>query len=286
MKSMTGFGRAEGVSAQRRITVEFKSYNSRYLELNVNLPPDLGELEPRVRGYVAERVTRGRVEVALTLVDLEGAVQVNVDAAAARAYWGALRELAGVVGTDQVRLSHLLAVGGFQRQASATDAEQVWTECQVPLEQAFAQFEEERRRDGAVTAADLARLVTAVEADLAVIEAEAPQVAERMRLAMADRMRELLAEPVDDGRVIAALAVVLAKTDLNEELVRLRGHLDAFRDALADGTRAKTMEFLSQEMMREINTVAAKGAAYSIGAAAVRAKDEIERMREHLRNLE
>ncbi len=287
MKSMTGFGRAESVAAGYRIAVEIKAYNSRYLELNVSLPADLGELEPRLRGYLAERVGRGRVELSVGVVELEGAARVSVDAAAARSHWAALHELAELVGAGGVDLSHLLAVGGFLRQARTHDPKRMWAECQEPLERAFAQFEAERRRDGANTTADLERLVAAVEADVAVIAAEAPLAAERMRAAMTRKTEQLLAEPVDDGRVVAALAVVLARADVNEELVRLRGHLQAFREALAGGgVRAKQLEFLNQELMREANTIAAKGAAYAIGAAAVRARDAIERMREHLRNLE
>jgi uncharacterized protein (TIGR00255 family) len=285
MRGMTGFGRAEYATEEHRIAVELKSYNSRYLEIQVHVPPGYGELEPRLRALVAERVGRGRVELALSVADLADTVQVRVDAAAARAYLAALQELADVAGGGPVTLSNLLAVGGFLEERRERFVEQVWRDCTGPLDDAFAQFDAACRHDGSVTAADLRRLLAEVEGDVEVIEAEAPQAAQRQRDAIAARAQELLAGAVDEDRLIAALATLLAKSDVNEELIRLRGHLGAFRDALAGGERAKKLEFISQEMMREANTVAAKGAAFSISAAAVRVKDAIERIREHLRNV-
>ena len=285
MRSMTGFGHAERATSRWHIAVEIRSYNSRYLELNLSVPTGYAELEPRLRAEIAGRVVRGRVELSLTLLDLTDAVQVNVDTVAARAYLAALRELAGLVG-GPVTLSHLLAAGRFLGEQRETRVEEVWAACRPPLQRALAQIEAARARDGAVTAEDVARLLARIEEEVGAIEAEAPEAARRMHATTAARARELLAESVDEGRMAAALAVVLAKADVNEELVRLRGHLAAFRHALHVGERAKKLEFISQEMMREVNTIAAKGTAYAMSAAAVRAKAEIERIREHLRNVE
>lgn len=286
MRSMTGFGRAEHSTPRWRISVEIRSYNSRYLELNLSVPTGYAELEPRLRAAVAAGVARGRVELSLTLLDLTDAVQVNVDTAAARAYLAALRELAALVDGGPVTLSHLLAARGLLVEQREHRLEEVWAECRLPLQQALAQLEAARARDGAVTAKDVARLLALIEGEVGAIEAEAPEAAQRMHATMAARVRELLAESVDEGRMVAALAAVLARADVNEELVRLRGHLAAFRHALDAGERAKKLEFISQEMMREVNTIAAKGTAYAMSAAAVRAKAEIERIREHLRNVE
>ena len=283
---MTGYGRAEHAGPRWRVSVEIKSYNSRFLEVSLNVPAGFAELEPRLRAAVGQRVARGRVELALALREPADAVRVTVDTASARAHLAALRELAALTGGAPVTLGHLLAVGGFLGEQRAPGVEEAWRECQLPLEQAFAGLEAARARDGAVTAADVARLLEAVAAEVAVIESEAPAAAQRMHAGMAARVRELLAEQADEGRLLAALAAVLAKADVNEELVRLRGHLDAFRHALAGGERAKKLEFIGQEMMREVNTIAAKGSAYAMSAAAVRAKTAIERIREHLRNVE
>ena len=285
MRGMTGYGRAEHATEARRIAVELKSYNSRYLEVQVNVPPGYGELEPLLRALITERVSRGRVELSLSVADLTDAVQVSADTASARAYLAALRELSDVAGGGPVTLSNLLAVGGFLKERREPCVERVWSGCRQPLEQAFAQFEAACCRDGSVTATDLRRLLAQVEREVDLIETQAPQAAQRQRAGVAARVQELLADAVDEERLIVALATLLAKSDVNEELVRLRGHLDAFRDALAGGERSKKLEFISQEMMREANTVAAKGAAFSISAAAVRVKDAIERIREHLRNV-
>ena len=285
MRGMTGFGRAEHGTEARRVAVELKSYNSRYLEIQVSVPPGYGELEQRLRARVAERVQRGRVELSLSVTDLADEVQVSADTAAARAYLAALRELSDVAGGGPVTLGNLLAVGGFLKERREPCVEQVWDDCRQPLDEAFAQFDAACRRDGSVTAADLGRLLAEVEREVGMIETEAPRAARRQRDGIAARAQELLADAVNEERLTAALATLLAKSDINEELIRLRGHLGAFRDALAGGERAKKLEFISQEMMREANTVAAKGAAFSISAAAVRVKDAVERIREHLRNV-
>lgn len=285
MRSMTGYGRVEQVTTVRRIAVELKSYNSRYLEVKVNVPPGYGALEPRLHTMVSERVARGRVELSLAIADLSNQVRVAADTDAARAYLAALRELADVAGGAPVTLSHLLAVGGFLHEQGEPCVEQAWSECRHPLAEVFAQFEATCDRDGAVTEADVRRLLTTVEREVDRIEAAAPQAVQQMHEAVAERAQALLAHGVDEGRLAAALAVVLVKSDVNEELIRLRGHVGAFRTALDGGERAKKLEFICQEMMREANTVAAKGAAYSISAAAVRVKDAIERIREHLRNV-
>ena len=285
MRGMTGFGRGEHGTEMRRVSVEVKSYNSRYLEIQVNVPPGYGELEPRLRALVAERVQRGRVELSLAVTDFADNIRVRADTVAARAYLAALRELSDVAGGGPVTLSNLLAVGGFLKERRERCAEQVWDDCRQPLDEAFAQFEAACRRDGSVTATDLRRLLAEVEREVDVIESEAPRAAQRQRDGIAARVQELLAVAVNEERLTSALATLLAKSDINEELIRLRGHLGAFRNALAGGERAKKLEFISQEMMREANTVAAKGAAFAISAAAVRVKDAVERIREHLRNV-
>ena len=217
MRSMTGFGRAEHATPRWRIAVEIRSYNSRYLELNMSVPAGYAELEPRLRAEFAGRVARGRVELSLALLDLTDAVQVNVDTAAARAYLTALRELAGLADGGPVTLSHLLAAGGFLGEQRERRVEEVWAECRLPLQQALEQLQDARARDGAVTAKDVARRLALIEEEVGAIEAEAPEAAQRMHATMAARMRELLAESVDEGRMVAALAAVLAKADVNEE---------------------------------------------------------------------
>ena len=199
MRSMTGYGRVEYLTASARIAIELKSYNSRYLEVQINLPPGYGELEPRLRVKLSEHAARGRVELTMTFADLFDQVRVVADKVAARAYLAALRELADITGGAPVTLSHLLAVGGFLREQREPCVEQAWRDCQHPLEQVFAQFEMSCDRDGAVTAADVRRLLAEVEREVDAIEAAAPPAALQMHEAMAKRAQALLAQRVDEG---------------------------------------------------------------------------------------
>jgi uncharacterized protein (TIGR00255 family) len=285
MMSMTGFGRSELATAARRITTEVRSYNSRYLEISVNLPPWLGALEPKVRRVLEGRLARGRVEVFLRSAELEEQVTVEVNAPLMQGYRGALEQLAAAMG-QQVTLDHLLAVGGLFREERTPDIELVWAAGEPVLEQALGQLLAARRAEGEATAADLQLHLAVVSDAVVAIAALAPEATVAAAAALGERAAAVLDSARDDPRVVAALAVVLSKSDINEELVRARGHIAALQAAFEEGLGAKHMEFLCQEIQREINTIAAKSSAYEMSAAAVRAKGGLERMREQLRNVE
>jgi len=283
--SMTGFGRCELATEARRVTVEARSYNSRYLEVSVSLPQSLSAFEPKVRSQVTGRIARGRVEVFFNVAELHDVVTVELNDELVAGYRAALQELANKTG-QQLTLDHLLAVGGLFRERRAQDLEIVWEDCTRALQVALDQLLRARQTEGAATAADLERHLAALSGELDAIAAWAPQSTADSTAELRQRAADLLDSSRDDPRVVAALAVVLSRSDINEELVRIRGHVAALRTALDEHAGAKHMEFLCQELQREINTIAAKSSAYETSAAAVRAKGGLERMREQLRNVE
>ena len=287
---MTGYGRHELSSDRYHVTAELRSYNSRYLEVNVSVPPTLGELEQRVRQKIDGELARGRVEAHLRVVDADEAVEIEVNEPLARAYRRALEELAGATG-QAVTLDHLLSVGGLLRERRPQDVEAVWAEAEAVVDAALAQLVAARQAEGESAAADVRAQLSQLTAELDLIQRDtATEEAAAGAMARAHdaaaRARELLASDADDARVATALATLLARADINEELVRARGHLVAFEAALGEDSTGKHMEFLCQEILREVNTIAAKSADYGVAAAAVRAKGCLERMREHLRNVE
>lgn len=289
MMGMTGYGRHELSSERYRITAELRSYNSRYLELSVSLPPTLGELEPRVRRKLDERLTRGRVEAHVLVADADSAVEVEVNEPLVVAYRRALQKLAGPLG-QTVTIDHLLSVGALLRERRPQNAEVVWSEAELVVDGALAQLVAARRSEGETAEEDVIAQLAKLTAELDAIErdsaADADAIAGARTKGAAARARELLGSEADDERVVAALATLFVRSDINEELVRGRGHLVALQDALGKDGTGKHMEFLCQETLREVNTIASKSSSYSVAAAAVRAKGCLERMREQLRNVE
>ena len=289
MNGMTGYGRHEQSSERYRISAELRSYNSRYLELNVSVPPALGELEQRIRQKLDANLARGRVEAQLRVAAAEAAVEVEVNGPLAAAYRRALWQLAEPLG-QAVTVDHLLSVGGLLRECRPQDTEGVWEEAEPAVDTAMAQLLASRRVEGEAAEADVRSQLAQLTGELDTIQRDTASYADATATARARdaaaRARELLTSDADDERVVAALASLLVRADINEELVRARGHLVALEAALTEDGTGKHMEFLCQEVLREVNTIASKSAAYGVAAAAVRAKGCLERMREQLRNVE
>ncbi|MFP4612387.1 MAG: YicC/YloC family endoribonuclease [Spirochaetaceae bacterium] len=288
MRGMTGFGYSEFRSESLEITAEVKSYNNRYLDLFVNMPQHLGPLEPAVRDFVTPWVARGRVEVYLRLRDRESEVSVAVDRPTLRAYRDALGEVRELLGArEEVGLSHVLSLEGVFEVKRVREIEEYWRLLQPTLEEALREFDAFRRREGESTRADLQKHLERVRGVVAELEARAPELETALKQNVRERFREMLGDEVDEDRVYGEIAALLVKHSVNEELVRLRAHLQSMEDTFgAEGAVAKKLDFFCQELNREVNTVASKSFAADVNRRVVEAKDAVENMREQLRNVE
>ncbi len=288
MKSMTGFGVGEHRDEKRQLSMTLKSYNNRFLDLFVYLPPSLSVLEPQIRRYLSERVNRGRVELYLKSVELEEAPRVSLDRSAARAYAQLLRELAREAGIrERLRLSHMLKLEGVIRTESGADPLELWPVLEGLLQRTFVEFDRARAQEGEVTRQDVLAILAAFEAQISRIEALAPQLEERLKNDLRARFREVLGDTVEEARLLTETAVLLARSDIHEELVRVRAHLASFRSAVEEGGAVgKKLDFLCQELSREVNTIGAKNALPEVDAAVVALKDALEKIREQVRNVE
>jgi uncharacterized protein (TIGR00255 family) len=285
---MTGFGAGEHRDERRQLSMTLKSYNNRFLDLFVYLPASLSVLEPQIRRYLSERVNRGRVELYLKSVELEEAPRVSLDRSAARAYAQVLRELAREAGIrGRLQLSHLLKLEGVIRAEAGTDPQELWPVLEGLLQRTFQEFDRTRAQEGEATRRDVLALLAAFEAQLARIEALAPQLEERLKNDLRARFREVLGDTLDEARLLTETAVLLARSDIHEELVRIRAHLASFRSAVEEGGAVgKKLDFLCQELGREVNTIGAKNALPEVDAAVVALKDALEKIREQVRNVE
>jgi uncharacterized protein (TIGR00255 family) len=285
---MTGFGAGEHRDEKRQLSMTLKSYNNRFLDLFVYLPPALSVLEPQVRRFLSERVNRGRVELYLKSVELEEAPRVSLDRSAVRVYAQLLRELAREAGIrERLRLSHLLKLEGVLRTETGTDPQELWPVLEGLLERTFREFDQARAREGEATQRDVLAILAVFEGEIARIEALAPKLEERLKNDLRARFREVLGDAVEEARLLAETAVLLSRSDIHEELVRVRAHLASFRAAVGEsGAVGKKLDFLCQELGREINTIGAKNALPEVDAAVVALKDALEKIREQVRNVE
>jgi len=288
---MTGYGRAEGELDGRQFVAEVRSVNHRFAEVVVRAPRDLSPLEDRARRLVASKVARGRIELHIACRELYGRARaLKVDKGLAMAYHKSLRELQseldlpGCWGIELIaQLPDVLTV-----EEPEQDLEGVWPLLEGVICAATDAMVEMREQEGRALFGDLARRVERLEELRAEIATRAPSLVEEYRTKLQKRAEELLAgRPIDENRLALEVALFADRGNIDEELVRLGSHLDQTREVMAQGEPAgRKLEFLLQEMNREVNTIASKAGDVAVARAAVEAKSELEKMREQAQNIE
>ncbi|MDR0451447.1 MAG: YicC family protein [Treponema sp.] len=288
MKSMTGYGSGDFRNGQVSLSVEIKGYNNRFLDISVYLPPFLSPMESRMREYLAGRFSRGKIEAILRFKEQNAALSVQINREAVRAYREAIAALAGEMGLDEKpSLSLLLSLDGVLEAEKSRDNEQYWPFIEKALAGAADQFEAERAREGKHTEADILSHLSKIEALAGAIAAHIPQMEAEFQENLRSRFRELLGDQIDENRVLAETAVLLVKNTISEELSRLKAHLGEFRaETSRNPGPGKKLDFLCQEINREINTIGSKTPNLDASRAVVDMKDALENIREQLRNVE
>jgi uncharacterized protein (TIGR00255 family) len=291
IKSMTGYGRGEWQEDEKRVEVEVKSFNHRYLDISPHLPRRLNSLEAQVRNLIKQRVSRGRLEVSVQIDDSSLVEQkLELDVALAQDYHLALKTLQQELGIPgEIRLETLANFRDiFTRKEVETDLEKEWASLQTALEAALRSLEQMRRDEGLALRGDFLGRLTAVEEMAREIEKKAPLALEACRDRLAERVQELSRGlPVDEARLAQEVAYLAERSDITEELVRIRSHLNQFREMLDDSEPVgRKLEFLLQEINREANTIGSKVSDAGIAQVAVGIKSELEKMREQVQNVE
>jgi len=292
MRSMTGYGEASGRNARRSVTVALKAVNHRFLDVQLRLGDELRASEAALRELLARELVRGRIEAR---VEVRAAGQresaVVVDGDLVRAVHAAVRELldAGVL-TGGLTAGDLLRMPSALRVASAAEG---WDEADEELllgtaAAAVAQLTAGREAEGAGLAAALEERVAALDATVALLEALRGPALEESAAALRRRVAELLGgQPLDEARVAQEVALLADRGDVSEELDRLRSHLVHFRTVAAEaGATGKRLDFLTQEILRELNTLGAKCRNAAMVRAVLEAKALCEQLREQVQNVE
>lgn len=291
VRSMTGFGRGEAVRGRRRVTVEVRAVNHRFLDVAARLPKTVSPLEERFRSLVAGRVSRGRVEILVSLDEVgEGPRPVKVDLSLARGYLEALRELKSALGTPgEITLEMLLDLPGVLSVEEATDPETLWEAAQEATEKALDELVRMREAEGGRLAADIRQRLVAIGESVEAIAARVPEVCREYRTRLEERIREVLGEvPVDEGRLLQEVALMADRASTAEEVVRLRSHLVEAEAMLAEPSApvGRKFDFLLQEMNREINTIGSKSSDVELARQVIAVKAELEKIREQVQNVE
>ncbi|MFO7850696.1 MAG: YicC/YloC family endoribonuclease [Spirochaetia bacterium] len=288
MISMTGYGYREYRDERVQLLTELKSFNNRYLDTVLNIPPFLSPLEPMIKDFIRNRVSRGRVEISLRVKELEEDISIHLDEEAAKKYADTLRRLSDSVGIEEEpQIEHFLRIEGIITQVKNRDLD--WFEKIVmrELEGAYEEFDRGKRREGEKTEQDIQRLLKKVESELGRIEEQAHTLEDRIKENLEKRFRELLNEKLDQNRLYQETAVMLMKYGIEEETVRMHSHLSQFRELLKEeGGIGKKLDFVSQELNREINTIGSKSTISEVNRSVVEIKDSLEKIREQLRNVE
>jgi uncharacterized protein (TIGR00255 family) len=290
---MTGFGRAEICAGPIVITVEARSLNHRHLDATFRLPRALAGLEMDARRLLQSRLERGRVEIAVQLGSAAGASlqQVRVNQTLAAEYVARARELGAAVGVGgDVTLAWVLERPGVVslEEADAPDPDTVWPVLSDALSRALDELVARRAAEGEALGVELHALTADLRAQVDLVEARVPAAAARRAERLRERIRALLGDAtIDEGRILSEVAIWAEKTDVREELTRLRAHLEQFAHVLdKGGAVGRPLDFLIQELGREVNTIASKADDLEVSQAALAAKGLIEKMREQVQNLE
>ncbi len=291
MKSMTGYGTAETMYAGKKITVEIKSVNSRYSDISVKMPRLYSFLEAPVKKAVTKYTSRGKIDVYINIdssTDETKAVQVNVSLAAA--YKDAIEKIARETSTtpevNAVTLARLPDV--LSIDAEDEDAEEMTKVVLEALEEAGRIYTAMREDEGYNMLLVLTEHLNVIEKYVGIIEASAPEIVTNYRAKIEARMKEILGSvPYDESRLLTEVALFADKVNVDEEIARLKSHIDQMREMFkATEPIGRKMDFLIQEMNREINTTGSKCNNLSIARNVIDVKAEIEKLREQVQNIE
>lgn len=291
IKSMTGFGRCEVAEGTRKITVEMKSVNHRYLDVNIKMPKKLNFFETAIRGELKNYIQRGKVDIFITYEDMaESNVCVKYNKDLAAEYMKYLWKMAEDFSLDNdVRVSTLSRYPEVLTMEEQTvDEEELWQFLQKAVRGAAKAFVETRIREGENIRDDLLEKLNAMLADVAFIESRSPQIITEYKQKLRDKVKELLEDAqIDEARLLTEVTIFADKVCVDEELVRLRSHITTTRDSLLEGgSVGRKLDFIAQEMNREANTILSKTTDLETSNKAIELKTEIEKVREQIQNIE
>jgi uncharacterized protein (TIGR00255 family) len=290
IKSMTGFGRGEFSQGTSTFSVDVRSVNHRYSDVSVRMPRAMSALEEKVREFVSEKISRGKVDVYINYSTFGQNSQVKLDTNLAKAYVDSLNTLKEMFGIrDDINLSLLTRFPDIMAlETVEQDMEELWLILREALEIAFNSLVDMRKREGERLKNDLLEKLEDVKEYVGNIKEKSYSIVDEYKNKLYDRIKELTKDiPIDENRLLTEVAVFADKSSIDEELVRLESHMEELRKALNfNGPIGKKLDFIIQEMNREVNTIGSKVNDLGILNNVISIKTEIEKIREQVQNIE
>lgn len=293
MKSMTGFGRERTVLDGKEYLIEIRSVNSRYCELTTKLPRSFTYLEEKLKSLIKGQVNRGKVEVYLSVTDVEGReTTVTVNTPVVKNYLEEMRRCSGELGLpDNLMLSDIFRMtDAFTVVRPEYDEEAIWNNVKTVCMAALSEFSQMREKEGEKLKADILDKLGNLERMTGEVEKLSPETTEAYRQRLTDKLNEVLAAngvAADEQRILTETAIFAEKTAVDEETVRLRSHFKQFKEMTeAKEPIGRKLDFLVQELNRESNTIGSKCQDLRVTKLVIDMKSEIEKIREQIQNIE
>lgn len=289
IRSMTGFGIAEGPTASGTYRVEIRGVNNRFIEMQVRQPRFIANLEQKIRKEITSVVSRGSIQVSITCDRENGGAGLIWDEETVGNYVRIFREIGEKFSlTGDVTLANLQGFSDIIKTETVEyNEEEVWEHLLPVLKQSLGTFQEARETEGAFIVRELRKIIDEISASLETIEQRAPMRIGEYEKALRERVRKLIEEPPDPQRMTTEIALCADRLDISEECTRLRAHITKFREDLEyDGPVGKRMGFMLQEMNREANTIGSKANDTEVAHLSVVLKENIEKIREQIQNIE
>ncbi len=291
IKSMTGYGRYSDSIDGFEISFEIRSVNNRYLDTNIRLPRIYGYLEEKIKKAIQKKAARGKVDAFLTVERPAGeTAEIVLDEALAAQYVGALRKIAENHGLrDDISVSSVARFSDiFSKKVKEDDEDTVWNAVESVVEKALDAFLAMREKEGENLFRDLDARLDKMEQILEQIKAYSATALTEYREKLEARLKEYLADTqIDEARLLTEVGIIADKIDTGEEITRLGSHIGQFRKLIRQDTPSgRTMDFLTQELNREVNTIGSKCSQLEVTGLVIEAKNEIERIREQIQNIE
>ena len=291
LKSMTGYGRRETVIGGKKILVEIKSVNHRFADYNIKVPRHLGFLEDKVKKYAAQSITRGKVDIFVSVESSEEADKyIKLNKELAKNYIDVLCELRDSFGLkDDITVSNVARFSDiFQSEKREEDEEEIWELVKAVMAEAMEEFITMRSNEGERIQKDLLQRVNYMQTLSDKIDARSPQTVREYSDRLYAKIKDILDDrSIDETRIITEVAIYADKVAVNEETVRLGSHFSEFKNIMNSGEPAgRKLDFLIQEINRETNTIGSKAQDIEIAKIVVELKGEIEKLREQIQNIE
>lgn len=291
LKSMTGYGRREVVTDGKKILVEIKSVNHRYADYNIKIQRHLGYMEDKIRKHVSESITRGKVDIYLNVENYETAdKQITLNKPMAENYINVLKQLRDEFGLrDDISVTRVARNPDiFLTERIEEDEEQLWNTVKTVLDEALSDFVSMREREGERIERDLCERIEYMRTLVTGIDERSPQTVKEYSDRLYEKIKDVLdGREIDEARILTEVAIYADKVAVNEETVRLVSHFSEFDNIINCGEPAgRKLDFLIQEINREVNTIGSKASDIEIAKTVVTLKGEIEKLREQIQNIE